>query len=77
MGVWNSCSHHFWEHSMKSQKSQQRGQQLGLHIFGFSYLGGRDLSLKNTLHAFKGCVIENRGRFTFRNIRRYGRIMIV
>ena len=47
MGVSRPSAHHFQEHSMKSQKSQQRGQQLRLHIFGFSYLRARDLSLKN------------------------------
>jgi hypothetical protein len=46
---------------MKSQKSQQRWQEPRLQIFGFSYLRGRDLSLKNIRHAFRGCVIENRG----------------
>ena len=40
-------AHHFQKHSTKSQKSQQRGQRLGLHILGFSCLRARDLSLKN------------------------------
>jgi hypothetical protein len=40
-------AHHFLEHSMKLQKSQQREQPLKLHIFGISCLRARDLSLKN------------------------------
>src|SRR6266511_1719684 len=60
-GVWMPSAHHFHEHSRKSQKSQQRGQQQRLHIFWVSCLRARDLSLKNILHAFKARVIENRG----------------
>ena len=60
---------------MKSQKSQQRRQELRLRIFGFSYLRGRDLSLEKIRHAVKDCVIENRGGNYFGKIVFYGRVI--
>src|SRR6478609_7183026 len=47
MKVSTPSAHHFQAHSMKPQKCQQREQPPRLHIFGFSCLRARDLSLKN------------------------------
>src|SRR5215510_2832121 len=72
--VWKACAHHLSKERVKSQKSLGRPRELRLQIFGSSYLQGRDLSLKKIQHAFKGRVIENRGEFTFREIRFDGRL---
>src|SRR5882762_4161179 len=47
MKVSTPSARHFQEHSLKPQKCQQREQPLRLHVFGFSCLRARDLSLKN------------------------------
>ena len=49
---------------MKPQKSQQRGQALRLHIFGFSYLRARDLSLKNIPARLQRLRDRESGEFT-------------